>query len=317
MTGPSPDIAILMGDDTQHLSVGPFIDLARLSQRAGGGAGDDRNLPVIRTDILSLNARDEAARDIRNYSAVIVPAGDDLSSSQFAPNPDIISRIKAAYDAGAWIGGIGSGTLQILAADIIGDGHAAVPPRHNLLVRRLFPHAITANAQSIAEANRVITVAEAINAPLLALMIASRIHSHGLAERYRRACGAPESALPDRPVFPVRQNKDILVAEARAWIIAHMQDNISTADMAAAFNVSARTLIRHFEKAIGMTPARFLRLVRMEAATSMLMRTRFSVEQVAHLSGFADVGFFRSAFRQHMGRSPRAFRMEAERASSE
>jgi len=217
-----------------------------------------------------------------------------------------VAWVRAQHTRGAVVAGIGSGVLVLAEAGLLDGRPAAIPPRHERLVRRRYPAVRLAHVGGIAEHGGVLTASELISAFALAVALARRIHSEGLAERYRRACGAPETG---GTLLPIRLNQDLLVAEARAWIVAHMSDDIDAAEVAAAFSVSARTLCRRFERALGVTPARYLRDARLDAARSMLLRTRFSVEQIAHLVGYRDASFFRALFRKTTGQSPRAYRM--------
>jgi transcriptional regulator GlxA family with amidase domain len=312
-------IAILCAPDTQLASVAPFLDLARLSKQVGGVLMGRGNEPAIDIDLLydagSAAPPFERALPVgldhlpSGYSAIILPASDDLIDPVNGPDARCIAWLRSAHAQGTWIVGIGSGVLGLAAAGLLDGGPASVPPRHSMLVRHLYPGVTMGHASGIAEHGHVLTASETASAFALAVTLARRIHSHGLAERYRRTCGIAETLVPDDIFLPMRHNRDILVAEARAWIIAHMQEDIDTARIAAHFHVSARTLSRRFQMSTGTTPARFLRLARMDAAISMLQRTRFSIEQIAHLVGYGDVGFFREAFRARVGCSPQQFRM--------
>ncbi|WP_313808428.1 GlxA family transcriptional regulator [Sphingobium sp.] len=312
-------IAILCSPDTQLASVAPFLDLARLSRQADGQMGEQERTPVLDVELIRTGGQPSSLFEPLvspgsdafpiGCSAIILPAGADLSGSIPVPDERCLTWLEAEYRRGVWIGGIGTGVLMLAAAAMLNGGPASIPPRHNQLIRSLYPRITHGHVGGIVEYGRILTAGECASTFALAVMLTRRIHSHGLAERYRRECGILEAVVPDDSHLPMRQNSDLLVAEARAWIIAHMQDRIDIPSLAAHFNVSARTLSRRFHRSTGTTPAHFLRSVRMDTALSMLRRTRFSVEQIAHLVGYSDVGAFREVFHSHMGISPREYRM--------
>ena len=316
------DIAILCDPGTHRAALAPFADLARLSQRLTAELAGATEVPVLRIHLFhDARLADPPIHGSRplvfdraeeHYPVVIMPAGDDPSETEAWTDPVHADWLRRQYDAGAWVGGLGSGVLALVAAGLLNEGPASIPPRYARLIRARYPHVLLAHVGALAENGRVITAAEPSSVFSFAVAMTSRFHSHGLAERYRRFCAVGEVTALGDGLLPTRNNQDILVAEARAWIIAHMHDDIDTPAIAARFHVSARTLSRRFERSTGTTPARFLREVRLDAARSMLHRTGFSVEQIAHLVGYRDVGFFRDLFRNSSGCSPRTYRMAAQ-----
>ena len=311
-------IAMLCTPDSQRGAFAPFVDLEGLVLHGRDVDGESAMAPALRFVTL-YDATDaappfEAARPTRFseteplYDAIVLPAGYDLAAPA-PPSAAMIEWLRRHHARGAWLCGLGSGVLALAAAGLLDHRRASIPPRHEGMVRSRHPNIFSSQASSINEQDGILTASEASSVFIMVTMLAARIHSQGLAERYRRVCGLRETWIPGDTPFPKRRNQDMLVAEARAWIVAHLQEDIDTSTIAAQFHVSGRTLIRRFERAMDISPAGFLRLARMDAAISMLQRTRFSVEQIAHLAGYGDVSAFRDAFRSHTGLSPRQFRM--------
>jgi transcriptional regulator GlxA family with amidase domain len=324
MTSPADllRIAMLCDPGTQRASLAPLRDLARLSERLASELDGQAGMQPLHLDLLHDARLGEAplseSRPItfrpggERYDLVYVAAGEDPATGDEWGDARLSEWLRWHHDRGAWVVGLGSGVLALAAAGLLDGGPASIPPRHARLARQRHPDIRLAHVGAIAEHDRVLTAAEPSSVFALVVAMTRRFHSHGLAERYRRACGLPETAVPDNALLPMRSNQDLLIAEARAWIIAHMHDAIDTNAVAAQFHVSARTLARRFERSMGISPARYLREARLDAARSMLHRTRFSIEQIAHLVGYRDVGFFRDLFRKSSGCSPRAYRMAAQ-----
>jgi transcriptional regulator GlxA family with amidase domain len=298
--------------------MGPFVDLQHLSSKASQSINSPKGTPTLETHFVYDSRQQPPSwgnpqpitltAEPPHYGAIILPAGDDPESLETLHDPELASWLRYHYEQECWLYGIGSGVLWLAATGLLDSAHASIPPRHSMAVGQLFPQIKMGYVGSIIEHNRIITAAETASVFAVVVMLARRIHSHGLAEQYRRQCGIPETMVSDNELFPIRRNQDILVAEARAWIIAHMQQNIDTQTVAKQFHVSAKTLTRRFERSTGVTPTKFLRNVRLDAALSMLKRTRFSIEQIAQQVGYQDVGFFRKLFRTHTGYTPRELR---------
>ncbi|EEF24867.1 conserved hypothetical protein [Ricinus communis] len=83
---------------------------------------------------------------------------------------------------------------------------------------------------------------------------------------------------------------------------------ITLADAANHLMVSERTLIRHFNKKLGMTPHTYLQNVRIDAAKILLKETNLILGKVAERTGYFDVTYFKRVFRETVGVSPTVFR---------
>lgn len=325
MASPPPastvTIAALCDDRTYAASLAPIADLATLSVRTAAefGRGERSSPPVLELRIIhdmrhscpfpGAHALDfSKPQDIR-YDAVLVPAGAHPVESEQS-SPETSEWLRSQRLGGALVAGIGSGVLHLAAAGLLDEKPAAISARYEQRMRKNHPEVRLAHVALVAESDGIITASEIVSVFTLAVTLARFLHSDGLAERYRRSCGVEEIALAGG-LLPTRANMDALVSEARSWIVEHMSRDIRTSDVAAHFNVSTRTLTRRFEQSLGVTPSHYLRDARLDAARSMLRRTRLSIEQIAHLVGYQDTAFFRDLFRRTTGTTPRAFRMAA------
>ena len=64
---------------------------------------------------------------------------------------------------------------------------------------------------------------------------------------------------------------------------------------------------KSFEKRYGVSPLKYLKLVRLENARSLLESGLYSVCEAAELSGFTDAKYFSREFSRHYGKSPSSF----------
>jgi AraC family transcriptional regulator len=87
------------------------------------------------------------------------------------------------------------------------------------------------------------------------------------------------------------------------WIEAHLDQDISIAQLAAVVSLSQAHFIRSFARTLRMPPHQYVRARRMQRAHEQLARGA-SVAAAAHAVGFASVSQFRSAFRQTFGHVP-------------
>jgi len=83
---------------------------------------------------------------------------------------------------------------------------------------------------------------------------------------------------------------------------------ISLTEMAAAACISPQYLCRLFRAATGRTPAETVILQRLERARTLLLRSNYTVAEIAELSGFASPFHFSRRFKDIYGLSPRGLR---------
>ncbi|MEM5947497.1 AraC family transcriptional regulator [Spirochaetia bacterium 38H-sp] len=73
-------------------------------------------------------------------------------------------------------------------------------------------------------------------------------------------------------------------------------------------NMSKTTLRRHFIRAVGMSPLRFLTKTRVGQACKLLVKTDNSMTEIAEKTGFKDSNYFARQFKNITGMSPREYR---------
>jgi AraC-like DNA-binding protein len=86
---------------------------------------------------------------------------------------------------------------------------------------------------------------------------------------------------------------------------------IGVADMARVAKMSRFHFTRLFQRAWGISPGRYLGLVRLEHAMRLVREGGLTAKELAHQCGFGTVGYFRKAFRRHFGVSPAGFNVDS------
>jgi transcriptional regulator GlxA family with amidase domain len=92
-----------------------------------------------------------------------------------------------------------------------------------------------------------------------------------------------------------------------AWIFDNLRGDLSVAALADAACMSERSFIRHYRRSTGMTPARAIERIRVEAARQGLEQG-LPVKRVAARCGFGSEETMRRSFLHLLGATPRAYR---------
>ena len=106
-----------------------------------------------------------------------------------------------------------------------------------------------------------------------------------------------------------------LVQDAVDHITSHLGDDLSAGTLAARAVVSERHLSRLFLSEVGLTPGRFVRRARVEAAATLLTGSDLTVQAIASRCGFGTVEALRQAFVGTYGVSPSHYRATQSSAS--
>lgn len=102
------------------------------------------------------------------------------------------------------------------------------------------------------------------------------------------------AALPHQALFE----------QCRAYVVAHLDEDLSPDDLAAAVAVGLRTLQRCCREELDLTPAGLITAVKLEQA-AVRLRAGATVQEAAYATGFADASYFGRVFKKYFGLTPR------------
>ncbi len=112
------------------------------------------------------------------------------------------------------------------------------------------------------------------------------------------------------PVAP-----DSLVQSTIDHVVGHLAEDLSSAVLAERAGVSERHLNRLFLREVALTPGRFVRRARTEAAAHLLTTTDLTMEAIAGRCGFGTPETLRQAFQRRYAVSPSHYRATQSRCA--
>jgi transcriptional regulator GlxA family with amidase domain len=96
--------------------------------------------------------------------------------------------------------------------------------------------------------------------------------------------------------------------DLHAWIAENIAADLSIATLAERAGMSERSFVRHYRAQTGITPARAIDQLRLEAARRLLGDTSFPIKRVAARCGFGSEETMRRSFLRATGVTPQAYR---------
>jgi AraC family transcriptional regulator, transcriptional activator FtrA len=97
-------------------------------------------------------------------------------------------------------------------------------------------------------------------------------------------------------------------SDTLAWMTAHLDQEMSVADLAARAAMSPRSFARHFTATAGSTPYQWLLRQRISQAQRLLEGSDLAVDVVAERVGLGNATNLRKHFRRQLSTSPNAYR---------
>jgi transcriptional regulator GlxA family with amidase domain len=92
------------------------------------------------------------------------------------------------------------------------------------------------------------------------------------------------------------------------WISRHLGEDMSLAALAGHAGMSERSFSRHYVQATGMTPARAVERLRVEAARRLLSDSRLPVKRISQRCGFGSEETMRRSFLRLLAATPQDYR---------
>jgi transcriptional regulator GlxA family with amidase domain len=93
------------------------------------------------------------------------------------------------------------------------------------------------------------------------------------------------------------------------WINKHLSDDLSLAKLADHAGMSERSFSRHYAEATGVTPARAIERLRVEAARRLLSESRLPVKRISQRCGFGSEETMRRSFLRVLSATPNDYRV--------
>jgi len=142
------------------------------------------------------------------------------------------------------------------------------------------------------------------------------IAAERLAQKMNREPYSEEPVLVPPLGVIARQSTDMVachdrrIAAAVRFIRTNAMSRINVDDIAAAVDMSRRSLFRHFRLQLGHTVEEEILKARMSRAKQLLIETDFSLSAIAIKVGYSTTDYFVQAFKREIGLTPNQYRLD-------
>jgi len=294
-----------------------------LPYRLLGLAEDEQGRPLYRVRICTLDGSpvrtadgfsvlpDRAGSVLAEADTVIVPGIMGGPAVREGRIPDELRDALRAAAERARMVSVCTGSSVLAAAGLLDGRPATTHWRDVEHFRRNFPAVRLDPDVLFVDDGDVLTSAGVAAGIDLLLHLVRRDHGSEVANRVaRRNVVAPwrqggQSQFVERPV---PESGDAGTAATRAWVLEHLGEALSLADLAAHARTSVRTFTRRFREETGQSPAQWLLQQRLAVARRLLESTDEPVDRIAVTAGFGTPASLRGHLRSAIGVSPLSYR---------
>ncbi|MFD0723011.1 GlxA family transcriptional regulator [Streptomyces globosus] len=241
---------------------------------------------------------------------VLVPGLDEHSAP--APEP-VLAALRRAHARGTTIAALCGGAFTLAQAGLLDGRRALTHWALADLLRARHPRVrVEPDALFVEDGNVWTSAGTAAGIDLCLHLVRTAHGAEAAAAIARSMVTAPfraggQAQFIERPTPRSDRGADAL-AGVRAYALAHLDEPLGVAALAARAGMSPRSFARNFAAATGTTPLRWLLEHRIAAAQKLLERTDLPVPEVARRAGFGSEVTMRQHFASRLGTSPRAYR---------
>lgn len=305
----SRHVLILVLPGSSMMTCSAIIDPLRAANRLS-------RLPLFTWDILAI---DEQA--ISLSCGIVLPNDGILSDShhgdlfiliagfghQAYANTKQLIRLKKIARKSETVFGVESGTWLLARAGIITKQKVTTHWEDLEALTDLFPRLQVSSERYVIDKN-LWTCSGASPAFEMMLRYLRTVHKLSLALDVARVfIYAETSSASDEQAnisLSRLQTVEPRLVEAIRLMETHIEDTISTSDIAQSIGISRRTLEHLSHKYLGFSPAKYYLRLRLQIARRLVLDSNLSVLDISIRCGFNSLSAFSRAFRARYGTSP-------------
>lgn len=98
------------------------------------------------------------------------------------------------------------------------------------------------------------------------------------------------------------------VGQITTYIEENLESELTLAELAQVANMNLYRFARAFKQTIGVPPHQYVLRQRIERSQLLLLNTNSSLQEISQQLGFSSQSHFTTAFRRHVGVTPKTFR---------
>ena len=247
---------------------------------------------------------DGSIEQIKDADLIIIVSSFNPQASISKPLTQVLKQFASR---GILIGGVDTGPYIMARADLL-DGYKATIHWEDLAnFRQTFTQVETLSTRYVIDGKRLTAAGAAASMDMM-LDLISRQHGQQLASQVaEQFIYSPPEQLDSEQRLPVSerlQTDHPVILEAVSLMENHLEDNLTTTQIAKLCGISLRQLERLFNQFLKSTPGKWYKTLKLKNARIQLKQSRYTVAEIAANNGFESASSFSRAYKAQYRRSP-------------
>jgi transcriptional regulator GlxA family with amidase domain len=314
-------IAILAYHGCMPTQLFALVDTLRIAADIAGDAGVRLDVRIVALEgkevAVAGGTRMTFPRPRGTYDFLVVPGMETTRSADWVGKlgrlqPEA-AYLGAAFGRGTHVASVCVGAFLLGEAGLLDDRAVTTAWLFARELAARYPRAAV-DASALLLDDRGVTTTAAVSSVFdLALYLARKFYGDDAAAATARIALLHNTRSSQTPYVDSALLPDSPASFARslsAWFAQRLAVPYDLATVAAAFNMSPRTLMRRVKAETGLSPLTMLQHARVEQAKRVLLETTWSVAQVTESVGYQDQVSFGRMFQRVVGTSPSRYRRE-------
>ncbi len=228
-----------------------------------------------------------------------------------ANNPRVLDWLRRRAKRARRVASVCTGAFLLGAVGLLNERRAATHWRHCAELARRHP-AIRVESDPIYVRDGSVWTSAGVTAAIdLALALVEEDAGRGLSLAVARHLvmflKRPGGQAQFSTVLSLQGAEDRF-GDLHAWMSGRLNGDLSLPAMARRAGMSERSFSRHYAQSTGLTPARAVERLRVEAARRLLSDTRLPVKRIAARCGFGSEETLRRSFGRLLASTPQDYR---------
>ena len=244
---------------------------------------------------------------------LIIASGMQLDEQRFPADKAAVSNaaewLKVKYSEGSCIASACAGGFVLGEAGLLNGRVCTTTWWLYPTFAERYPLAKPIWGKTLAEQDNVITAGGPLSWVDLVIYLVRNHAGNELAKLTADMAVADSQPLSQQIYAPAGflNSRHPLLTKAES-LLRYQNPAMTVKQLAAALNMTTRTLNRKMKTLIQESPKDFITRVRIETASVLLESPGKTISQIANICGYSDETAFRRAFSTMMGMSPGSFR---------
>ena len=260
----------------------------------------------------ALHADSLRAIPAKSVDTLLCPGGEGDPLRAAIRDKPFMRWINDAARAAKRACSVCSGAFLLASTGILNGRNAATHWSSTAELQRLFPN-IKVDPESIYVTDGKCWTSAGVTTGIdMALAIVEQDHGRDVAMEIARRLVVYMRRPGHQTQFSAALNaqdvKDDKLANLATWVEANLTKRLDVETLAARTAMSPRSFHRHMQDELGLTPAKFVEGVRLDAARRWLDDAKLDLATVAARAGFSGPDHLIRAFNRRFGVTPAAYR---------